>query len=49
MFLNKIIICFGMKEARVRVKTAQGTNLNHAYYKTWQKVFMIMLFINVDI
>lgn len=28
---------FGMKEARVRVKTAQGTNLNHAYYKTWQE------------
>ena len=28
---------FGMKEARVRVKTAQGTNLNHTYYKTWQE------------
>ena len=28
---------FGMKEARVRVKTAKGTNLNHAYYDNWQE------------
>ena len=28
---------FGMKQARVRVNTAKGTNLNHAYYKTWQE------------
>jgi uncharacterized FlgJ-related protein len=28
---------FGMKEARARVKTAKGTNLNHAYYDTWQE------------
>lgn len=28
---------FGMKEARVRVNTAKGTNLNHAYYETWQQ------------
>lgn len=28
---------FGMKEARVRVNTAKGTNLNHAYYENWQQ------------
>lgn len=28
---------FGMKEARVRVNTAKGTSLNHAYYETWQE------------
>lgn len=28
---------FGMKEARARVKTAKGTNLNHAYYDSWQE------------
>jgi len=26
---------FGMKEARVRINTAEGTNLNHAYYIDW--------------
>ncbi len=26
---------FGMKEARVRVNTALGTNRNHAYYSDW--------------
>ena len=28
---------FGMKEARVRVNTAKGTSLNHAYYDNWQE------------
>jgi len=28
---------FGMKQARVRVNTAKGTNLNHAYYENWQE------------
>lgn len=28
---------FGMKQARVRVNTAKGTNLNHAYYDNWQE------------
>ena len=28
---------FGMKEARVRINTAKGTNLNHAYYDNWQE------------
>ena len=28
---------FGMKEARVRVKTAKGTQLNHAYYDSWKE------------
>lgn len=28
---------FGMKEAKRRVNTALGTNLNHAYYKNWQE------------
>ena len=26
---------FGMKEARIRVNTALGTNRNHAYYSDW--------------
>jgi uncharacterized FlgJ-related protein len=29
--------CFGMKQARVRVNTAKGTSLNHAYYDTWRE------------
>jgi uncharacterized FlgJ-related protein len=28
---------FGMRQARVRVNTAKGTNLNHAYYDNWQE------------
>lgn len=28
---------FGMKEARQRVTTAKGTNLNHAYYDNWKE------------
>tara|TARA_S200002703_G_scaffold43808_3_gene38174 strand:- start:1492 stop:2079 length:588 start_codon:yes stop_codon:yes gene_type:complete len=28
---------FGMKEARQRVKTAKGTQLNHAYYDSWKE------------
>lgn len=28
---------FGMKEARQRVTTARGTNLNHAYYDNWKE------------
>ena len=28
---------FGMREARVRVNTARGTNLNHAYYDNWKE------------
>ena len=28
---------FGMKEARRRVKTAKGTQLNHAYYDNWRE------------
>ena len=28
---------FGMKEARVRVNTAKGTQYKHAYYNTWQE------------
>ena len=28
---------FGMKEARIRVNTAKGTNLNHAYYDSWKE------------
>jgi hypothetical protein len=28
---------FGMKEARIRVNTAEGTNLNHAYYRDWKE------------
>ena len=27
---------FGMKEARVRINTAKGTNRNHAYYDNWE-------------
>ena len=28
---------FGMKQARQRVTTALGTNLNHAYYSNWKE------------
>ena len=28
---------FGMKEARVRIHTAQGTQFNHAYYNIWRE------------
>jgi uncharacterized FlgJ-related protein len=28
---------FGMKQARARVNTAKGTNLNHAYYDNWKE------------
>lgn len=28
---------FGMKEARVRINTAEGTNRNHAYYNSWEE------------
>lgn len=28
---------FGMREARVRIHTAQGTQYNHAYYDTWRE------------
>ena len=28
---------FGMKEARVRIHTAQGTHFNHAYSNTWRE------------
>jgi len=28
---------FGMREARVRIHTAQGTQYNHAYYNTWRE------------
>ena len=28
---------FGMKQATVRVNTAQGTQHNHAYYDTWRE------------
>lgn len=28
---------FGMKEARVRVNLAKGTQYKHAYYNTWQE------------
>ena len=28
---------FGMKQARTRVTTAQGTQYNHAYYNSWQE------------
>ena len=27
---------FGMREAMVRITTANGTNLNHAYYDNWK-------------
>lgn len=28
---------FGMKEARVRINTANGTQYNHAYYSNWRE------------
>jgi len=28
---------FGMRQARTRVTTAQGTQYNHAYYKSWRE------------
>lgn len=28
---------FGMKEARVRINTARGTQYNHAYYDNWRE------------
>lgn len=28
---------FGMKQARTRVTTAQGTQYNHAYYNNWRE------------
>lgn len=28
---------FGMKEARIRIHTAQGTQYNHAYYQNWRE------------
>jgi len=28
---------FGMKQAGARINTAQGTNLNHAYYSNWHE------------
>jgi hypothetical protein len=31
---------FGMKEAKVRLNTAQGTERSHAYYNTWQESLM---------
>lgn len=38
-FKSKVFLqnhnCFGMKQAQVRVNTAKGTSLNHAYYDTW--------------
>ena len=27
---------FGMKQARIRINTAKGTNRNHAYYDNWE-------------
>ena len=40
-FKSKVFLqnhnCFGMKQARIRVNTAKGTNLNHAYYDTWME------------
>ena len=27
---------FGMREAKVRISTSKGSNLNHAYYDTWK-------------
>lgn len=27
---------FGMREAKIRISTSKGTNLNHAYYDTWK-------------
>jgi uncharacterized FlgJ-related protein len=31
---------FGMKEARVRLNLAKGTNRNHAYYDNWEQSVM---------
>lgn len=31
---------FGMKEAKVRLNTAQGTERSHAYYDTWRESLM---------
>jgi len=31
---------FGMKEAKVRLNLAQGTERSHAYYNTWQESLM---------
>ena len=28
---------FGMKQAKVRITLARGTNRNHAYYRNWQE------------
>ena len=28
---------FGMRQARTRVTTAQGTQYNHAYYESWRE------------
>lgn len=28
---------FGMRQAQVRVNTAKGTSLNHAYYENWRE------------
>jgi uncharacterized FlgJ-related protein len=28
---------FGMKQAKVRINTAKGTQFNHAYYDTWKE------------
>ena len=28
---------FGMKQANIRINTAKGTNLNHAFYENWQE------------
>jgi hypothetical protein len=28
---------FGMKQANIRINTAKGTNLNHAYYNDWKE------------
>jgi uncharacterized FlgJ-related protein len=40
-FKSKVFLqnhnCFGMKQARIRVNTAKGTSLNHAYYDTWME------------
>jgi flagellum-specific peptidoglycan hydrolase FlgJ len=27
---------FGMREAMIRISTAEGSNLNHAYYTDWK-------------
>lgn len=40
-FKSKIFIesnnLFGMREAKVRVNTAKGTQYNHAYYDSWKE------------